>query len=72
VRFDYPTLRKEREGWGICRLVMGIDRLRKSRVGTDKTSPELKLDKFSVVFGSTQVTAFNPPASVTYYSNWNI
>src|ERR1700677_1116100 len=25
VRFDYPTLRKEREGWGTRRLVAGID-----------------------------------------------
>jgi len=25
VRFEYPTLRKEREGWGTRRLVAGIE-----------------------------------------------
>jgi hypothetical protein len=25
VGFDYPTLRKEREGWGTRRLVTGIE-----------------------------------------------
>jgi hypothetical protein len=25
VRFDYPTLRKEREGWGTRQLVAGIE-----------------------------------------------
>ena len=25
VGFDYPTLRKEREGWGTRRLVAGIE-----------------------------------------------
>jgi hypothetical protein len=41
VRFEYPTLRKEREGWGTRRLVAAIDP--KSAHSTPNLLPEVRL-----------------------------